>query len=174
MKAVSVFTVLLILVAGGLAAKIYFDERDKALEYPLHRTLTSSDGRTLDVVIHGRTESALVIERLNDGNVFHLDITNLSTDDQALAGQLPVNRFEPGGQQSVSKTPQSDDPYIQSRLDSISKLQSRLVALENEIDSGSLNSMLLKNREDELARVEAEITELQSAIKQYKYRNKIQ
>lgn len=175
MKAVSSFTLVLILVAAALGAKLYLDQREMSLDYPLHRTLTSNDGRTLDVVIHGKTESAIVIERLSDGNTFHLDVANLSAEDRALAESLPINRKTTRAErpQSSSQPGNHKDSYVQNRLDKIEELRSKLADLTKEINSGKLNSMMLNNRIDERERIEAEIKELQTAIRDYKSPSRI-
>ena len=175
MKAVSVITLILIVVAAILGARVYLENREESTEYPIHRTLTSADGRSLDVVIHGRSTSNLSIERLSDGQRFDLPIETLDTVDREFSQLLPVTKKESEVAAPEIKKPEPEivDSYIQSRLDAISDLRSKRTALLDEIETGSFSDLIAKNRKNELKRVDKEIEGLQSAITQYKYRKKI-
>jgi len=175
MKAISIITLILIFVAAGLGVKVYLENREKPLEYPVHRTLTSADGRSLEVVIFGRSLKNLSIERLSDGQRFDLPIANLDTTDRKFAELLPVTKDDSEVTASVAEEPANKivDSFIQSRLDAISNLKLKRAALTNEIESGSLSDLIAKNRKKQLKSADAEIRSLQSAITQYKYRNKI-
>ena len=174
MKSVSILTLLLILAAAGLGVKIFLEKQAETYDYPVHRTITSEDGRSLEVVIHGRSESMLSIERLSDGREFDWEISKLSAEDQEFAEKLALTTKDEILAAEREKSQQDSDSYIESRLKRIEDLQSRYEALEIEIASGSLTPSVLTNRRTQRDRIEQEIEELHSAIAQYKYRNKIE
>lgn len=175
MKAVSVITLILVVVAAILGARVYLENREESMEYPIHRTLTSADGRSLDVVIHGRSTSNLSIERLSDGQRFDLPIAKLDAVDREFTQQLPVTKKESKATTSAPRAPAKDsaDSFIQSRVKAIADLRSKRTALLDEIETGSFSDLIAKNRKNELKRVDKEIEGLQSDITQYKYRNKM-
>lgn len=59
---------------------------------PLRRTLTATDGRTLDAVLLGRTETAVRIRRQADGQEFVIPLEKLAAADRDFirASALPV------------------------------------------------------------------------------------
>lgn len=174
MKAIAILTFLLVAAAAGIGVKILLEKKAAAYEYPIHRAITSKDGRTLDAVIHGRSESMLIIERLSDGEEFDLAISQLSAEDQIFAEKLALTTKDASLTEARKKSEKAGDSFIQSRLESIEDLQEKYDAITNEIASGSLSPSILRSRRAQLERVEQEIEELRSAIKQYQYRNKIE
>lgn len=85
---------LILLVVGAVAYFGYQHLGGKRLfgsdaEYPFGRTLTSADGRQLEVLILGKDGDTIFVQRLSDEKEFQIDRSTLADEDAAFVGRLP-------------------------------------------------------------------------------------
>jgi len=74
--------------------------------YPITRTITSSDGRTLDVVILGKRDDAIFVQATNNGKEYRLERSRLSPGDSEYVASLPE-----GGRERAPVTPDEVEWY---------------------------------------------------------------
>ena len=103
---------ILLLIVGGLAFAGYKYVNWSALtggggsliksgdQYPITRTITSSDGRKLDVVILGKEGDSIFVQVISNGKEYKLPSSRLSPDDAKYVASLPE-----GGNDSGPKAP---------------------------------------------------------------------
>ncbi len=148
---------VLLVIAGAYALWV-----QTAPGIPVSRTITNSEGQSLEVVIVGRLGQTLHFDRVSDGARYELNFGKLGWKDRLFAERLPEQ-----APPAVVKEEKPVDPYIASRQKAISDLQRRKAEFIAEIEAGSLNNILARKRREDLVAVEKEILELQGAIDAY-------
>lgn len=135
---------------------------------PLDRTLTNTQGKSLEVRIQGKDSVNLQVDRRADGERFEIPIQSLVWKDRIVAMRLP-NQAAPPREALVEKP---KDPYIASREKELGRLREKKELFTKELESNSLGQMLARKRRDDLLAVEKEIRELEVDIETYQYRQK--
>lgn len=135
---------------------------------PLDRTLTNTQGKSLEVRIQGKDSVNLQVDRRADGERFEIPIQSLVWKDRIVAMRLP-NQAAPPREAIVEKP---KDPYIASREKELGRLREKKELFTKELESNSLGQMLARKRRDDLLAVEKEIRELEVDIETYQYRQK--
>ncbi len=90
--AMSVAT-LALSIAVGLADQTVNTEASNVY-FPAEHTITSADGRSLDVTIVGRTETGIKAIRQSDGKEFEIAFDKLSTKDQDFVNSITVKKIK--------------------------------------------------------------------------------
>jgi len=140
--------------------------------YPTERVITNEEGERLDVVIQGKVNDRLVIDRVSDERRFEIPVHKLSLTDRIFALRLPERIPPPPPEPEPEPEPKPTDPYIVNRLERIEELKERRDLIRKEIASRTLDEILHQRRTEQLAATEKEIRELELAIETYKYRTK--
>lgn len=135
-------------------------------EYPIERTLTNTEGRTVNAIIVGRDGEDLFIERLPDKAEFDIPVDSLTVRDKIFAFRL---RDSPRPKKAAKK---KEDRYIQIRRDEIDSLKKQEELFHKELASGTLDESMVRKRQDDLAKVQKEIRSLELAIETYNYQRK--
>lgn len=135
---------------------------------PLDRTITNTQGKSLEVTIQGKDSVNLQVDRRADGERFEIPIQSLVWKDRIVAMRLP-NQAAPPREAIVEKP---KDPYIASREKELGRLREKKELFTKELESNSLGQMLARKRRDDLLAVEKEIRELEVDIETYQYRQK--
>ncbi len=157
MKALRILFLLVLLVI----AAVYGWWVQTAPGIPVSRTITNTEGQSLEVVVVGRVGQTLHFDRLSDGTRYDLPFGKLSWKDRIFAERLP----EQAPPAVVKEEPV--DPYIANRQKAISELQRKQREFIAEIESGSLTNILARKRREDLESTEKEILELQGEINAY-------
>lgn len=150
------FLLVLLVIAGAYAWWV-----QTAPGIPVSRTITNSEGQSLEVVIVGRLGQTLHFDRVSDGTRYELSFGKLSWKDRVFAERLP----EQAPPAVVVEKPV--DPYVASRQKSIADLERKKAEFIAELESGGLSNILARKRHEDLVAVEKEILELQGAIDAY-------
>jgi len=153
----TLFLLVLLVVAGAYAWWV-----QTAPGIPVSRTITNSDGQSLEVVIVGRLGQTLHFDRVSDGARYELNFGKLSWKDRILFAERLPEQAPPA---IVAEKPV--DPYIASRRKSIADLERKRAEFVAEIESGSLSNILARKRQEDLVSLEREILELEGAIDAY-------
>ncbi len=156
-------TILLLLAAiAALGVYAFFEFRPAPPEYPLARTLTSADGKSLEATIVGKTGTVLHIERTADGTRYELPIERLSEEDRRFAGKLAEQK------PPVLKKTEPEDPYVQSRKDRIAVLEKNLAQTKSSLKArDAVDGMMLRKMREDIVKITKELAELRSQIEVY-------
>jgi hypothetical protein len=133
-------------------------------DLPVHRTITSSDGKSLKVRIVGKQPNVLIVERVSDNVRFEIPLERLSEADKRFFNRLR--------NEVLPKTTPDEPDYVTKRRILILDLTERAELYKKEIASQTLSSNLHEKRIQDLANVEKEIRELEVAIENFKFRNR--
>jgi|APTNR8051073442_1049403.scaffolds.fasta_scaffold18828_3 hypothetical protein len=136
-------------------------------DLPVNRILTSTDGKTLEARVIGKTAKAVTVERLSDDSRFEIPLDRLSLADQRF-----LNRLRKIEAPEVPKLPPPDPGYIANRKAKIEELKERARLYEREIKSRTLSTNLHDKRKEDLIAVREEIRSLEVAIEAYQFNNK--
>lgn len=158
-----------LLVIALVAAYILFVAKE---DYPFERTLTDRKGRSVEVILLGRTGDTLHFNRVADGQRYELSIDDLATRDRLLAFRYPQGTPPPPPKPPENLDPKESDPYITGRMERIRELEEKREVFLSELKSGTLSESLQRNRIDQLEDLEKEIREMQTAIESYRYRTR--
>ena len=156
---------LLFLILVGAAAFYWFVTKPVL---PLDRTLTNTQGKSLEVRIQGKDSVNLQVDRRADGERFEIPIQSLVWKDRIVAMRLPNEAAPP--KVVVNEAPA--DPYIASRQKELAALREKRGLFIKELESQTLGAMLARKRRDDIISIEKEIRELEVAIEAYQYRQK--
>ena len=74
--------------------------------YPITRTISSEDGRSLDVTILGKRDDAIFVEVISNGKQYRLEKSKLSKADADYIASLPD-----GGRERAATTPDQVEWY---------------------------------------------------------------
>lgn len=133
-------------------------------EFPILRTITNSDGKSLKVRIIGKSEKELMFERVSDNMYFEIPIERLSEADQRFANRL---------RNEVTSTPVAKETdYTLIRLKQIEELKERKELYEKEINSQTLSKNLHEKRLQDVANLDLEIRKLEIAIENYRFQRR--
>lgn len=137
-------------------------------ELPVNRILTSTDGKTLEVRILGKSADSVTVERLSDDARFEIPLDRLSQADTRF-----VNRLRKMDAPDAKNPQPAPDPgYIANRKAKIDELKERARLYEREIKSKTLSTNLHEKRKEDLVAVKEEIRSLEVAIETYQFNNK--
>lgn len=156
---------LLFLILVGAAAFYWFVTKPVL---PLDRTITNTQGKSLDVTIQGKDSVNLQVDRRADGERFEIPIQSLVWKDRIVAMRLRNEAAPP----KVVVNEKAVDPYVASRQKELAALREKRDLFEKELESNTLGEMLARKRKDDLAALQKEIRELEVAIEAYQYRQK--
>lgn len=156
---------LLFLILVGAAAFYWFVTKPVL---PLDRTITNTQGKSLEVTIQGKDSVNLQVDRRADGERFEIPIQSLVWKDRIVAMRLPNEAAPP----KVVVNEKAVDPYVASRQKELAALREKRDLFEKELESNTLGEMLARKRKDDLAALQKEIRELEVAIEAYQYRQK--
>ncbi|MAS96182.1 MAG: hypothetical protein CMO55_23515 [Verrucomicrobiales bacterium] len=159
LKVITVVLLLALIGAVGLFFYLQFNNRT----YPLQRTITRADGKSLEVNILGRSGDVITFTPTTVQHRYTIGISELAWKDQWLKWVLP--EIAPS---VVEKT----DQYIANRMAEIERLEKKLEKLKNDSRSLKVNWILRQKATRDIPKVVAEIKELELAIKEYKLRQK--
>lgn len=164
MKAIGSLGVLLLLLIGSAVFFAFVTRPD----FPLDRTITNRQAKSIEVTIHGKDSVNLQVERRSDGVRFEIPIRSLGWQDRLVALRLPNQEAPPV---AVTDKP-APDPYIASREKEIRELRKKRDLFVKELESQTLGEMLARKRKRDLLAVEKEIKELEVAIETHQYQRK--
>jgi len=133
--------------------------------FPLDRTITNSQGKSLDVTIQGKDSTNLYADRRADGERFTIPIRSLSFKDRLFAMVLPNEAAPP---KVIPR--KKEDGYVETRMKLIAELRVKLELYETEVRSQTLNDLLARKRYEDVLKIQNEIKALEVAIEGYKYR----
>lgn len=151
---------ILLLMAIALGGAFYGYRHLRQPEFPIARTLTSSEGRAIDAVILGKSGGILHIERITDRARFDLPIERLAAADRAFASRLPELAVAP-----PPKPPEPEDPYIASRLSLIADLERKIKEAEAVVVAdATMSGALLRKRQEDIIKMRREIDGMKSQI----------
>jgi rRNA maturation endonuclease Nob1 len=136
-------------------------------DLPVHRTITSSDGKSLKVRVVGKQANTLIVERVSDNVRFEIPLERLSEADKRFFNRL---RNEVTSDESDYVTKESD--YVTKRTALILELRERAELYRKEIASQTLSRNLHEKRILDLESVEKEIRTLEMSIENFKFRNR--
>jgi hypothetical protein len=129
-------------------------------DLPVHRTITSSDGKSLKVRVVGKQANTLIVERVSDNVRFEIPLERLSEADKRFFNRL----------RNEVTSDKSD--YVTKRTALILELRERAELYRKEIASQTLSRNLHEKRILDLASVEKEIRTLEMSIENFKFRNR--
>lgn len=135
--------------------------------FPFDRTITNSQGKSLDVTIQGKDSRSIYADRRADGERFTVPIRSLSPKDRLFMMVLP-NQTAPPKVAPIKK----EDGFVETRLKLIAELTVKLELYEKEVSSQTLNDLLARKRYEDILKIKNEIKTLQVAIDGYKYRTR--
>ncbi|MCF6314137.1 MAG: hypothetical protein L3J39_16940 [Verrucomicrobiales bacterium] len=121
------------------------------LRLPVERTITSKDGKSLQVSIVNRTATHITIVRAKDQKTFDLPIAKLSPEDQSFVKILPISK-------KVVKT--VTDLRRENRQKEIARLREKVRELEGELSSGALNGSQSSMMKGKIKRLRQDIIKL--------------
>ncbi len=136
-------------------------------DLPVNRILTSTDGKTLEARVIGKTATAVTVERLSDDSRFEIPLDRLSLPDQRF-----LNRLRKTDAPEAAKVTPKDPGYIANRKAKIDELKERARLYEREIKSKTLSTNLHEKRKEDLSAIKEEIRSLEVAIESYEFNNK--
>lgn len=152
---------LLLAILGGC----YFLFVSKE-SYPISREITSKEGKQLEVTIVGREGNILHFDRRSDQRRFALSVENLSWTDRFWALRYPQQ--EPP--KAIEKEEEETDQYILVRRNRIKELEQKISLYSQELNSGTLSSILQRQRFEQIQEMNEEIQALRVGIETYKWR----
>jgi hypothetical protein len=135
--------------------------------FPFDRTITNSQGKSMDVTIQGKDSRSIYADRRADGERFTIPIRSLSLKDRLITMVLPNQPAPPKGV-PIRK----EEGFVETRLKLIAELTVKLELYEKEVSSQTLNDLLARKREEDVLKIKNEIKALQVAIDGYKYRTR--
>lgn len=109
---------------------------------PVERVLFDNQGRELDATVVGRTALNLTVIRRADEMQFDIPVESLSVEDQAWARTLAF-QAAPKMEETEAEKAAEADPYVQSRLDQIARLEAKIKRYEGLAKTGD-NPMMRK------------------------------
>lgn len=165
MKAIRSLGILMLLLIGSVVFYAFVTKP----EYPLDRTITNNQGKSLEVTIQGKDSVNLHVQRRSDGERFVIPTRSLVWQDQLVVMRLPNQEAPP---KAVTEDAVPPDPYIASREKELKRLKEKRDLFVSELESKTLGTMLARKRQGDLLAVEKEIRELEVAIRNYQYQRK--
>ncbi len=131
--------------------------------YPIDRTLTDTQGRSITATIIGRDSDSITIVRHSDGKRFDLPLDRLSPPDREQIAKLPL---APAPVESIARSGDSSG-VLKLRKGALKELDQEIEDLSVELNQAtspmkmrSLNSAL-DRLVGERMKLEAEITDLE-------------
>lgn len=134
---------------------------------PLDRTITNTQGKSLEVTIQGKDSVNLQVDRRADGERFEIPIQSLVWKDRIVAMRLPNEAAPP---KVIPR--KKEDGYVETRMKLIAELRVKLELYETEVRSQTLNDLLARKRYEDVLKIQNEIKALEVAIEVYKYRTR--
>lgn len=168
MRDSGIVPVLLLLCLVAILAAGYFFFLNKE-DYPVERLITNREGKTIEVLIQGKTGGYLHFDRMPEKRRYQIPLRDLSWSDRIFAFRLREEAPPPVVVKTVKK---ETDPYILNRIRKIDELEKKRLVIESEIASETLSELLHRKRQDQLKELENDIKELEVAIETYKWRIK--
>ena len=159
-------TVLLILALLIGAALLSWKLTKPAI--PVNRILENAEGRRLDVVIQGKNDRTLFVDRVTDGERFEIPIQSLGWKDKFFAMRLK----EQAPPAQIAKEEEPVDSYLASRIRDIKALEEKKALFIQEISSGALSDILGRKRQEDVVKIDQEIKKLSASMDIYRARNK--
>lgn len=151
---------ILLLMAIALGGAFYGYRHLRQPDFPIARTLTSTEGRAIDAVILGKSGGILHIERSADLSRFDLPIERLAAADRAFASRLPELAVAPPPMPTAP-----EDPYIASRLSLIADLERKIKEAEAVVVAdATMSGALLRKRQEDIIKMRREIDGMKSQI----------
>lgn len=154
---------ILLFMAIALGGAFYGYRHLRQPDFPIARTLTSTEGRAIEAVILGKSGDTLHIERITDRTRHDLPIQRLAAADRAFASRLPELAVAPPP--NPPKPPEPEDPYIASRLSLIADLERKITEAEAVVAAdATMSSALLRKRQEDIVKMRREIDGMRAQI----------
>lgn len=155
---------LLILLLAALAAGLFWKFKP---EIPFARTLVSNDGTPLSCEVIGKRGNTLTIQKDSNGQRYDIVTSRLSLQDRLLFMIVKDKAAPQPRKKKVS------DPYITKREDEIDQLKKKIEILKIQINSKTLDPIVVRTRNEQVRTMEKEIRVLETSIKTYKLQKKL-
>lgn len=139
-------------------------------DLPVNRTITSSEGKALEVRIIGKEKDFITVERISDNARFEIPFSRLSEPDRRFIDR--IHRSKAPKAPEPPAPPEAD--YIATRRALIEELESKADLYRKEIKSKTLSKNIHEKRLLDLQEIRAEIRSLEVAIENYKFSSKAQ
>jgi len=141
-------------------------KKSAATAYPMETTLTSDEGKTIEVTIIGRSESEVHFVNKANGKHYSLDVNRLSPKDKLKTKKLPLHRPpDPKKMADQKKRSEKLDRYLKFRRGELERLNRSLKEklIEQE---GFANAPGAKQRQmdRDIKSLENDIEKLESEI----------
>lgn len=137
-------------------------------ELPVDRTITNSEGKSLEVRIIGREKDFITVERISDNARFDIPVSRLLEPDRRFIDRIRKTK--------APKEPEPPAPveadYVATRRAMIEDLESKADLYRKEIKSRTLSKNIHEKRIRDLQEIRTEIRSLEVAIENYKFINK--
>ncbi len=136
--------------------------------FPVSRVITNSEGKELNVLIHGKLGETLTIERVSDGSRYTIPVRSLSFKDRIFVMRL-LDQRAPGLPAPPPEPAKPEVPFIARRLESIEELKRKVKLYKAEIQSRDPKDSIYNLRREQIAAIEREIKSIEMTIETYKY-----
>ncbi len=152
----------------GMSLIMISCDREPELEagYPTERQMTDRKGRTLDVVITGRSEEKVAFRRKSDGKTYDYPIAQLAAKDAAFVRTLPVTKY------AVEPVKREVPRYIKHREKEIAELERKLTRLSRELEAPGTVPTRGRAIVRESTQAKQRIHELKTEIEEFQAQNR--